>query len=302
MKNRSGSYKKILITPDALQAKRDYLRTNLDALKRLKLSEPDFTTLYILLYLRLKHPTNWLQKKSQNTPKFKGPALLETIPLEFELGAWERDKLNNICGYELFLNYSLKSIPASINRAMTNWYEGSWNILRLEHIPTSKELLKMQVGNARCITTIVNHDQIDKLILGVRDPLSFVLHDLMHADQFFNQPQSIPGQLGFYQCAYSLYQNPELKKLLKLDDQFKKEFEYVASDMNAYVIHLFKCFKSAVLRTHDGENFFREILVWWNMNSEEISASLNLNTPHFGDREEECLKLFFESKRSASYV
>jgi len=302
MKNRDGSYKKILLTSQLLGQNFEYLKANLEAIKSHPLSDQDFTTLYILLYLRIKHPTNWLQMKAQNAPRSRGIPLIDIIPESFELNAWERDKLNNICGHDLFAQFTLKSIPASINRTMINWYQGQWNIIRLEHIPTSRELLKMQVGNARCITTMVEDDQIDKLILDVRDPLSFVLHDLMHADQFFNQPHSIPGQLGFYQCVYSLYQKPELKKLLKHDDQFKREFEYVASDMNAYVIHLFKCFKSAVLRTEGGELFFKNVLEWWNMNGDEKTASLNLNTPNFAAEEEECLKSFFESKRSNSYV
>jgi hypothetical protein len=302
MKNRSGSYKKILLSPHELGEKFEYLKTNIEAIKNLSLSDQDTTTLYILLYLRIKHPTNWLQIKAQKCSAFAGKPLIDLIPKSFDLNPWERQKLNNICGHDLFAKFTLKSIPASINRTMVNWYLGDWNIIRLEHIPTSKELLKMQVGNARCITTIVDRDQIDKLIFGVRDPLSFVLHDIMHADQFFNQPESIAGQLGFYQCVYSLYKKPELKRLLKVDDQFKKEFEYVASDMNAYVIHLFKCFKSAVLRTDKGDLFFKNVLNWWNMSADEISASLNLNTPNFAASEEECLKLFFESKRSFSNV
>ena len=298
MKNRHGSYKKVLLSPLDLGEKADYLRANVEVLKKQNLSDQDFTTLYILLYLRLKHPKNYLQMRTSTPPKLTGQPLLELIPESFKLSSWERDKLNNICGQGLFLSFNLKSIPASINRSMAKWYRTEWKIIRLERIPASKELLKMQVDNARCITTIVDHSQIDQLILGVRDPLSFVLHDLMHADQFFNQPEAIPGQLGFYRCVYSLYQKPELSELLKCDLQFKKEFEYVASDMNAYVIHLFKCFKSALLRTPDGENFFRNVLSWWNMSADEIRASLNLNTPHFNSIEEECLRLFFESKRS----
>jgi hypothetical protein len=45
---------------------RDYLQGAIEALEELPLNEADFTTFYILLFLRLKHPINWLQKKIQS--------------------------------------------------------------------------------------------------------------------------------------------------------------------------------------------------------------------------------------------
>lgn len=302
MKNRSGSYKKILIDSDGLKAHGDLLRQGLSDLKKLDLSPPDFATLYLLLFLRIKHPKNWLQKKSRSANallknNILSQNLIDIIPECFDLNQWEQEKIIGLSGYDLFKNFNLKAIPESINRTMLHWYEGSWKIEMLEHIPTPRELLRLQVKNTRCTTVITNVSEIDSLVFNSRDPLSFMLHDLMHADQFFSQNESLKGQLGFYQLISDIYDQPRLRHLLKSNEEFKREFEYVASDMNAYVIHLFKCLKSSISRTAENEIFFSELLDWWQMNDAEKLSSHLLNSPQFNIENEMILKNFFESKQ-----
>lgn len=300
MKNRAGSYKKILIDSETLKSHGAFLRNNLLALQQLPLSPFDFTTLYLLLFLRIKHPKNWLQKKNRLTHQGETDALLSLIPESFNLNDWELQKLKGVSPLELFTLFHLKGIPDSINRTMINWHSGLWSIECLEFIPTPRQLLQLQVKNSRCITLITDPLQVDQLVLASRDPLSFLLHDLMHADQFFSQPQSLPGQLGFYKLIHGIYDQPELKSLLKNDASFKKEFEYVASDMNAYVIHLFKCLKSSIYRTGTNESaddFFKLLLDWWKMNDEQKHSSHLLNSPQFNLENELILKTFFEGQQ-----
>lgn len=297
MKNRLGSYKKLLLTEDALQTAGPYLRDILGVLTselRLETLDPrDFTTLYILLYLRLRSPKNWLQRV-RFSKKGNGKTLAEFIPENMNLNEWEKEKLQEVSGEELFTDFILKGIPQSVNRAMMNWYKGEWKIQMLDYIPSSRELLRLQVKNTRCITLMTSPENCAKIVLGTRDPLSFVLHDLMHADQFFGQEIFLKGQLGFYSLINTIYDKTETKTLLKSDAAFKKEFEYVASDMNAYVIHLFKCLKSSIYRTSVSESYFHQLMNWWNMNEKERLASLKLNTPAFDEVDEHTLKDFFE--------
>ena len=302
MINRNGSYKKILIDSETLKIHGEYLRTNLKSLNQMELSPQNFTTLYLLLFLRIKHPENWMQKNSKNliTPGLKIDAdedLMRLIPETFALNEWEKEKLKGLGASGLFMNFNLKAIPESINRTMLQWISGNWNIEMLHHIPNSRELLRLQVKNTRCITVIIDPKKIDSLVLNTRDPLSFVLHDLMHADQFFSQKESLKGQLGFYKLINDIYEKSELRYLLKNNIEFKKEFEYIASDMNAYVIHLFKCLKSSVERTEQKEIFFDLILSWWNMSDEEKKSSRMLNTPSFNQNDENILKNFFEKNQ-----
>ncbi|MBC7428973.1 MAG: hypothetical protein H7336_10200 [Bacteriovorax sp.] len=299
MKNRSGSYKKVLIAEGLLGPHRITLTKNIDILTTLPLTHFELCTLYILLFLRIRHSKNWLQKKENFKSNPLEKKLLDLIPLEFNLTEWEKEKLHDVSIYDLFKFYNLKGIPQAVNRTMTNWGLGFWKIELLTHIPSPRELLRMQVQNTRCITLTTDHNEIDKLVLSARDPLSFVLHDLHHADHFFNQDDSLKGQLGFYSLIESVYDQPLLKKNLREDKQFKTEFEYVVSDMNAYVIHLFKCLKSAFIRTDADKAvpLFPQLLEWWNMPAHVADSAHKLNTPQFNSDDETQLRHFFESSQ-----
>ncbi len=294
MKNRNGSYKKILLSPDSLVKELPYLQQNAQELFHAPLKDFQLCTLTVLLFLRVRHPKNWLQKKSSLSADSASGLLLDYIPATFALNEWEKEKLSGISFEELFLNFNLKGIPLSVNRTMINWIRCNWKIKLLTHIPSPRELLNLQVENSRCITLINNPAELNTLVLSARDPLSFVLHDLMHADQFFNQHESLKGQLGFYGKVQQIYDQEILKQSLKRDKQFRKEFEYVVSDMNAYVIHLFKCFKSAFMK-YDPE-LFSQLLAWWKLDQNEIMAALRLNTPDFSHGDELVLKNFFEQE------
>lgn len=296
MKNRDGSYKKILLNTETLKGQGNFLRENLKELKNLNLSPQDFTTLYIILFLRIKHPKNWLQKKASVASDTIGVELLSIIPESFALNAWEKEKLNGITAHRLFTSFNLKAIPESINRTMIQWFQGNWHIEMLEYIPVPRELLSLQVKNSRCVTVITDPNEVDSIVMNARDPLSFVLHDLMHADQFFNHHESLKGQLGFYELISKIYDQPELRLLIKQDKNFKKEFEYITTDMNAYVIHLFKCLKSSLYRANKVE-LFNQLEKWWSMSAEEIFSSQKLNTPDFSKQDELILKKFFERKQ-----
>ena len=69
MKNRSGSYKKVLFSSEDLK---ELSQNDLIPLMELvkvyeskKLSDCDFTTLYLLFFIRLKSPVNYIQQKNK---------------------------------------------------------------------------------------------------------------------------------------------------------------------------------------------------------------------------------------------
>jgi hypothetical protein len=91
---------------------------------------------------------------------------------------------------------------------------------------------------------------LDKLVMDERDPLSFLLHDLVHAYNMFNY--DFKSQVGFYKAIYNLYK-PESKSLdylnllYKSDEQFVERFDYLTSDMNTQARHLFYHFKAILI-------------------------------------------------------
>jgi hypothetical protein len=152
MKNRQGSYKKVLIAEGLLAPSRSTLIKNIDALTTSELSSFEFCTLYILLFLRIRHPKNWLQKKTQFTASSNEKKLLDIIPLEFDLTEWEKSKLQDISAVDLFRYFNLKGIPLAVNRTMINWAEGAWNIVRLtaKGIPFKLKCLKRSMALMSC--------------------------------------------------------------------------------------------------------------------------------------------------------
>ena len=301
MKNRSGSYKKVLFSSEDLK---ELSQNDLIPLMELvkvyeskKLSDCDFTTLYLLFFIRLKSPVNYIQQKNKKftfDPDHK--KLLQLIPDSFQLSPWEKEKLAQISGPDLFLNFNLKGIPLSVNRAMFNWYQKNWNIVLSFSVPTSDELLILQAQNSRVLTLIVDPKKIAKLILGVRDALSFALHDLMHADQFFNNPISQKGQLGFYNFILEFQKNEKLK-ILKINNSiFQNDYEYVISDMNAYIIHLLKSLKSCFTKIDAEETLF-QLLQEALMPKTIVDLIKKINKVELTIEEELEIKNYFESNQ-----
>ncbi len=296
MKNRSGSYKKILISEDQLSLHKDKILACLRDLNSANFQDFQYCTLYIILFLRLKHPKNWMQKKKTlmcNDPIPNDIHILDVIPPSFELNTWEKQKLHRVSFREFFNLFNLKGIPLATNRSMTHWSEEQWPIKCLKHIPSPRELLKMQSQGHRCITLIVNPEEITQLVLSSRDPLSFVIHDLDHADHFFSNKETHLAQVTLFKMIDAIYDKPEIKKGFQESTSFKNDFHYVSSDMNAYVIHMLKCFKSAFDRFDLG--LFQQVLNWWNLTPEAREAARLLSTPHFSDMDENNLVRFFNA-------
>lgn len=302
LKNRSGSYKKLLFDDTQLRVIAPLLSP---IIKRLKtdylndlLSPQDFTTLYMLLFVRTKFQTNYIQfHKKQLTKSLSSTQSIDQLLAKYvELNDFEKIKLKNITACDLFQRANIKGLPLSVNRCMSNWYYGSWNIELMFKIPTSVELLKLQAKNKRALTVIVDDKKLSSYILGKRDPLSFVIHDLMHADQFFNNQISQKGQLGFYQMIDETPYPNELCELLKNNHEFKESFEYVISDMNAYIIHLLKSFKSCFSRINR-EDIFYQYLGVANIPENIILAIKKINQEILSESEENLIRHFFENKQ-----
>lgn len=300
MKNRSGSYKKVLLNEVDLKASAPLIESFIDQLmnryQEKRLSDVDFTTVYLLFFIKLKYQKNYLQQYKKLEDFNDSTKILNLADGLIEFDDFEKKKLENISGLELFTHFNLKGVPKSVARAMEHWYRGLWNIQLSFKIPSSKTLLKTQAENSRILTIIVDKEKITSLILGKRDPLSFAIHDLMHADQFFNNPLSLKGQLGFYRFIADYFDHPSIKKLVEASPQFKNEFEYVVSDMNAYIIHLLKSFVSCFNRI-DAEAELVNFLNATQIPGEITDKIININKDSLSIDDEDKIRSFFENNQ-----
>lgn len=210
-----------------------------------------------------------------------------------------------------FLSIRIKSIPEVIHQTLIYWFNGQWKLVLMEEIPSPKELLIIQRKGQRCVTMPMKLHQFQHYVLGERDVLSFILHDLIHAERFFGRPEIYHGQLGLYAFFDKHYS--AFEPLLN-DSLFKEEFDYAISDMNAYCVHVLKFLKSATLnyflRKNNKDHFQRldslereELVQFWsNIWSaenapEEIKQHFHkLNDVTLTQTEELTLKQYFESR------
>lgn len=248
---RAGRFKKKLVSEEVLRNEASSILAQAapfqDLLASSKICHTDFTALYIILYLSHRYPGTWLGSK-QSSQKIAG-VLLKDLPLTFEPNISDRLKEVETLP-EIFAQFALKSTPLAVNRALTSWWSGKYQLELMFRIPSPWEVLEQQIEAKRCVTTLLDR-RIEKYILGERDSLSFTMHDLIHADHFFYHNNCFEGQLGVYGLLHKTYAYFDLSH-----KEFAAEFEYLISDMNAYAIHLLKCLKSAMIH-YFNEDYFR---------------------------------------------
>ena len=112
-----------------------------------------------------------------------------------------------------------------------------------------------------------------------RDAFSFLLHDLVHAYKMFNNHILLKGQIGFCKAIMKILENQQGKELIndliKSDESFEENFNYLISDMNSHTKHLFYYFKAILINAFKAKfNLKEEIL---NGNSlQEFQTTFNM--------------------------
>jgi hypothetical protein len=305
--SRSGRFKKKLVGLDFLINEAPLIENLMSPLKDLleerRITEAEFTGLYILTVLSHRFPGTWLGPK-RKTPLFKGHCL------NFDMSEFKKRLEPNVqkrlCDThnlgDIFNNYSFRSTPLAVNRAILSWSMGEYGLELMFRIPTPQEVLGQQKFGKRCVTVLLEKERTSKFILGQRDALSFTMHDLIHADHFYHNNQCFLGQVGFYGLLDFCMTRGDFKELFKIP-AYESEFDYLISDMNAYAIHLLKCFKSALIFYHgDKEKFFEGWLNSLTMTHEERVAFLTLNTEDYQTKNDIVLLQFLKRFQPCNYL
>jgi hypothetical protein len=259
-----------------------------------RIGDAEFVTCYLLGFALQLHGrkaliaaegTGLKQSKSLSSPLLSN--LLDFTAL---------DRSGGGTGYiEKFLNkfdlpvaefldcFQLRGVPLSAHRALQRWFHTPESLHLFLTVPTPLEVLEMQCLPRRCISVIIDREQMKDYIQGERDAFGFCLHDLIHAEHFYAHPEIMAGQIGFYRSMRQVLNSGLLQHKLEKSPGFRKDFEYVFSDMNAYATHLMKTLK-AVIRNHfPGEQMllFDGVLDAMHVSGPARAAALRLNTPEF---------------------
>lgn len=278
--SRAGRFKKKLVGLETLKLEAPAVKAGLLPLLELHrqktITDAEFCASYVLLYLSKRFPKTWAgaRRPDLGIPhEMRFP--VRSLPMVFEENILRR--LPETLG-EVFNQLALKSTPETVNRALLHWSTMTYPLILLLHIPHPKEVLEQQKNGRRCVT--VTTENLDRFVLGERDPLSFAMHDLIHADHFYHDNLCYEGQISLYWFLDHCLSEGHFTELLGNPD-FKFELEYLISDMNAYAIHSLKCLKSALLHYHPTkEEYFRE---WAQISGLPEDLLLLLGTPAYSD-------------------
>ncbi|CAF0874690.1 unnamed protein product [Brachionus calyciflorus] len=259
-KKPKGGYRPVLVIDqsqlinESIELKEKFQIINDECIQDSEYMSPqDIVSYYLICYLDQRYPNQFLENYNQidheNQIKSKS---IESLKFNFKNKNINL-KLKNYKIQSLFdlVNcFSLHSVPHSARYTLVKWYSNKNNFnlkLFINQIPTSLEVLEMQAQSQRCVSLIA--DRIDCLVLNERDPLSFLLHDLVHAYKMFSNEYILKGQIGFYKSILKLVNifKSDLNLMCGKDDKFKEEFDYLISDMNSHSKHLFYYFKACLI-------------------------------------------------------
>lgn len=213
---RSGRFKKTMVNQEALIRESEELYPDLETEFADKSKpDPQKVAAIILKFQKNRHGKKYLGSRLKN--KIVEAQLAPEI--------------------EVFNLRALKSLPLSVNRAVINWHLGLWNLKLIHHVPSALEMLEVQCKGSRFVTLFTAFDDYRKYHEHGRDAFSFLVHDLIHADHFFNDAERARAQIIFYQKLKNELLAGKYNNHLASSD-FRSRFDYLIGDMNSHPAHL----------------------------------------------------------------
>lgn len=201
---QQSRFKHYLIPSSGLRAEAQSLAPAIAVLEQLLQSpinrDAEICFHFILLYLQQRVPDGWCRKTPQ--------------------------------GFEF------KNLPESVLRCLRRWERREYQLELIQELISPEQMLRLQAQGQRAVTVDFAAAKEGRLVDGKRDALEFLLHDLVHADLFFNDSNQYRQQVLFFQRIESFMSQSWLQEMLAQDQEMKFRFEYLISDMNSSVHHM----------------------------------------------------------------
>lgn len=214
-----------------------------------QLSKGDIVGLFLILYDVLFPTKDWLQYTASRQlttqpiqsfiyPKKK--AEFKDHPFFRKVGA--NETLGSALNHCLFKKETLRS-----SCGLMHIYANPDSVQILDYIPTPLQILEMQTRGQRCVTLLRTKKWFDYTFDHRRNLRDFVIHDLEHLWQMFENPNLTRAQIQFSQQLWQMNSQGSFDFLTK-DPHFSKEFNYIISDMNTHPAHTYVTLKSLLTR------------------------------------------------------
>ncbi len=265
------------------------------------LSQKNRLIVYTLTLCCLRRKNDWFSgvlKKPRKASNIN-PVLQQLnfrIHLLFEKTnvCWPKSLPTDICFDQFLSVVRIKAIPESAINGIFRFYCDDYNLQILDYEPTAHEILNLQIQNQRVLTFNDDFKIWPEKKYGERDFLSFLLHDFIHAEHFFSDPQKRLGQIGFYKFIQKIWLDKMLDEYL-VSIEFNGQFSYLISDMNSHPIHLLQTFKAIIDQENNDPNTWQNICHAPAYDAPLRAALLNVNSPIFSDADAVVIMHFFEN-------
>lgn len=221
-----------------------------------QLTDMEMVAAYILVFTFLRRPQDFLggphnlplPKAQDGISSQKIIALLrQTLPEHLASAKSLTPLESGLSFLTVFCSRSWRSVPFSVQRSITAWSQGIYPLQLLTTIPSAHDVLLMQAQGRRCVSMLIQPQEITDFVGEGRDVLGFLVHDLIHADHFFYDPRRAQAQVEFCKKLLTVMELDFIQEMLIQDEKFKEEFHYLMSDMNSVPLHLLKTLKALLL-------------------------------------------------------
>lgn len=208
-----------------------------------------------LIFQKMKTPWAQYDHGEITAPRLVAEFLLQGIQLIYPKNWISRRRTVRNPNHPA-LDFGFRAVPESAHLSLENWFLQNYDLVLFSEVPSVETVLSLQSLGKRCVSVIRDQQSLSSYILGERDPLSFTIHDLIHADHFLRDPHQKNVQIGFSRLMKELHHFAPIQESLISKAAFASQFEYAASDMNSHGAHLCKYLKAILIQN----NLFEAIL------------------------------------------
>jgi hypothetical protein len=143
---------------------------------------------------------------------------------------------------DLVAQYSLKAVRLDARRALLRWLDGRVSLTLVDYIPEPREVLRAQVNGRRYVSALFKTSELGRLVHDGRDALSFILHDLGHAEKFFGGELETQAQIGCYRLFLRSLEAGQFTRLAEIDAEWNEKLHYMIADLNSHPAHILSVF------------------------------------------------------------
>lgn len=214
------------------------------------LTKGDVVSLFMIAYNELFPVENWLSwsptRKHSDRPLYSKVIPRKHPDLESHPFFKKITESKTLGSY---LNQStLKKETLRAAQGLIHVYADPDTIQILDYIPTPIQVLEMQSNGFRCVTLLRTKEWFYHQFDHKRNIRDFVIHDLEHIWQMFEDPKMTAAQILFSSQLLELVKQGQFN-FLETHPEHSKEFNYIMSDMNTHPAHMHATLKSLLQRS-----------------------------------------------------